>query len=199
MKAEKQAEIIIVGAGPVALFAVFQLGLFGFKCHLIDAFECPGGQCRMWYPDKPIFDVPGFSSITGEELIDRLLDQIAPYNPVFHGDQVVKSLNETISGIGIATDKGMTLNADAVVIASGLGALATDGGVVRPDPTTMWGLERKGNAIAVDTETFATSRPRVFAIGDACQYPGKLKLILSGFHEAAMMTQTVRRTVSQNA
>ena len=190
-------DIAIIGAGPVALFAVFQLGLFGFKCQLIDALDRSGGQCTVFYPDKPIFDIPGFPTIMGDELVSRLLEQIAPYGPTFHYGQTVTMLERAGERIVLTTDKAISIKADAVVIASGLGAFGPDGQIVRPDPLAELGLERAGNAIAVSPESFATSQPDIFAIGDACHYPGKLKLILSGFHEAALMTQAMRKRLQK--
>ncbi|MDH7788836.1 thioredoxin reductase (NADPH) [Ochrobactrum sp. 19YEA23] len=192
-----KSDIAIIGAGPVALFAVFQLGLFGFKCQLIDALDRPGGQCTVFYPDKPIFDIPGFPTIMGDELVSRLLEQITPYSPAFHYGQTVTSLKRAGERFVLTTDNAGSFSADAVVIASGLGAFGLDGQIMRPDPMAEFGLERAGNAIAVSPESFATSQPDIYAIGDACHYPGKLKLILSGFHEAALMTQALRKRLQK--
>ncbi|WP_343314152.1 NAD(P)-binding protein [Brucella sp. BE17] len=188
-----RARIAIVGAGPVALYAVFQLGLFGFRCHVFDTLDQAGGQCRVLYPDKPIYDIPGFPSIMAEEIVDRLLKQIAPYEPVFHFSHVVRSLERAEKQLVISTDRDFSFKADAVVIASGLGALEQDGQIKRPDPLIGLALERVGNAICVAPDSFATTQVGVYAIGDACHYPGKLKLIVSGFHEAALMTQAMRK------
>lgn len=190
-------DIAIIGAGPVALFAVFQLGLFGFRCQLTDALDGPGGQCSVFYPDKPIFDIPGFPTIMGDELVSRLLEQIEPYEPKFHYGQTVTALVRAGDRLVLTTDNDASFAADAVVIASGLGAFGPDGQIVRPDPLAELGLERAGNAIAVSPESFATSQADIYAIGDACHYPGKLKLILSGFHEAALMTQAVRKRLQK--
>lgn len=193
MEKKRQNDIVIVGCGPVALFSVFQLGIFGFRCHLIDARDRPGGQCTALYADKPIYDVPGFPEILGEELVERLLKQIKPYSPVFHFNQIAESVSVDAKGVAVRTRDGNRLQAGAAVIASGLGALTGDGQVIRPDPLAGLSLLKTGNMLAVNPETFRTSSPRVYAIGDACHYPGKLKLILSGFHEAALMTQAIRR------
>ncbi len=83
------------------------------------------------------------------------------------------------------------------MIASGLGASTSEGQIVRPDPLAALDLQRFGNSIVVNTETFRTSQPKTYAIGDVCHYPGKLKLILSGFHEAALMTQAIRKNLQQ--
>ena len=191
---EKQLnDIVIVGCGPVALFSVFQLGLFGFRCHLIESRDRPGGQCTALYADKPIYDVPGFPEIMGEELVHRLLRQIEPYSPVFHFRKIADNISVYDKGVGVSTSDGDTFSACATVIASGLGAFTDNGQVVRPDPLAKLSLLKTGNMLAVSPETFRTSSPKVYAIGDACHYPGKLKLILSGFHEAALITQAIRR------
>ncbi|MGH6774446.1 FAD-dependent oxidoreductase [Brucella tritici] len=193
MGVEPQNDIVIIGCGPIALFSVFQLGLFGFRCRLIDASDQPGGQCTALYADKPIYDVPGFPEIMGEELVERLLRQIEPYNPVFHFNKIAASIAVDDDGVAVGIRNGDKLKARAVVIASGLGAFNGDGQVIRPDPLAELSFIKAGNMLAVGPETFRTSSPKVYAIGDACHYPGKLKLILSGFHEAALMTQAIRR------
>jgi len=193
MGVEPQNDIVIIGCGPVALFSVFQLGLFGFRCDIIDASDRPGGQCTALYADKPIYDVPGFPEIMGEELVERLLRQIEPYNPVFHFNKIAASIAADDDGVAVGIRNGDKLKARAVVIASGLGAFNGDGQVIRPDPLAELSFIKTGNMLAVSPETFRTSSPKVYAIGDACHYPGKLKLILSGFHEAALMTQAIRR------
>lgn len=193
MGVEPQNDIVIIGCGPIALFSVFQLGLFGFRCRLIDASDQPGGQCTALYADKPIYDVPGFPEIMGEELVERLLRQIEPYNPVFHFNKIAASITVDDDGVAVGIGNGDKLKARAVVIASGLGAFNGDGQVIRPDPLAELSFIKTGNMLSVSPETFRTSTPKVHAIGDACHYPGKLKLILSGFHEAALMTQAIRR------
>lgn len=193
MGVEPQNDIVIIGCGPVALFSVFQLGLFGFRCHLIDVNDRPGGQCAALYADKPIYDMPGFPEIMGEELVERLLKQIEPYNPVFHFNRIADSIAVDGDEVAVGIRNGLTLKARTVVIASGLGVFTGDGQVIRPAPLAELSLTKTGNMLAVSPETFRTSSPRVYAIGDACHYPGKLKLILSGFHEAALMTQAIRR------
>lgn len=93
MEVERHSDIAIIGTGPVALFSVFQLGLFGLTCRLFDSASRAGGQCTALYADKPIFDVPAFAKIMGEELIERLLTQIAPYKPAFEFDQLVTGVS----------------------------------------------------------------------------------------------------------
>ncbi len=305
-------DVIIIGAGPVGLFAVFELGLLGLSSHLIDILDKPGGQCAELYPEKPIYDIPAWAVITGDDLTKRLLEQIAPFKPSFHFGQMAESLFKTENGEWeIVTDAGVKLRAKVVVIAAGGGSfvpkkppiaeieqyenksvfyavrkmanfadkkLVIVGGgdsaldwainlqpvakelvlvhrrddfraapdsvekmrhlvaegkmrlvigqvaalngadgelssiVVRDDakqetsidcnvllpffgltmklgPVANFGLNLHENLIKVDTEKFETNEPAVFAIGDINYYPGKLKLILSGFHEAALMAQ----------
>ena len=79
-----KSDILIIGAGPVGLFTVFEAGLLGLKCHLIDALTKPGGQCSEIYPKKPIYDIPAYPKITGQELTDKLISQIKPFEPTFH-------------------------------------------------------------------------------------------------------------------
>ena len=311
-------DVVIVGAGPVGLFAVFELGLLDIKCHLVDILDRPGGQCAELYPEKPIYDIPGFPMITGQGLVDNLMQQIAPFGPEFHFGRMVTSLTRLEDGsFRLTTDADETFLCKAVVIAAGggsfqakrppvegieayegksvfyavrrmedfrdhdlvivgggdsaldwtlnlqplaksltlvhrrdefraapasvnemrrlvaegkvnlligqigsvegadgqLGAVTikTAEGEVKLPATRMmpffgltmklgpvgdWGLELNDNLIAVDTAKFQSSVPGVFAIGDINAYPGKLKLILSGFHEAALMAQAAKSIVS---
>ncbi|MEY8875469.1 MAG: NAD(P)/FAD-dependent oxidoreductase [Leptothrix sp. (in: b-proteobacteria)] len=126
-------DAIIIGAGPVGLYQVFQLGLQEIRAHVIDALPHPGGQCAELYPDKPIYDLPGLPVCTGAELIERLLMQIRPMQAVFHLDQLVTELTRLADGRWqVGTTRGLTLRAPCVVIAAGVGAfvpraLAVDG------------------------------------------------------------------------
>ena len=114
---------IIIGAGPVGLFAVFELGLNDIKCHLIDILDRPGGQCAELYPEKPIYDIPAIPVCTGSELTERLLEQIKPFHPVFHFGQMAEKLEKTPDGKWrLATDRGTVLESKIVVIAAGGGS-----------------------------------------------------------------------------
>lgn len=203
MSNSRDADILIVGAGPAALFAIFQLGLYGLRCHVIDSLDRAGGQCTVLYPDKPIYDVPGFPKIDGGELTERLLRQAAPFEPRFSFGRTVTELVCDGGGQWLARlDDGSPVWATHVVIASGLGRFnAPPGGRVvdaelSPGPVADWSLERGRGAIVVDPATFETSEQGLFAIGDACDYPGKVKLILSAFHESALATQEIRRRIA---
>lgn len=311
-------DAIIIGAGPVGLFAVFELGLLDIKCHLVDILDRPGGQCAELYPEKPIYDIPAWPVISGADLTARLMEQIAPFKPVFHFSQMAEKLDRLPDGKWqLTTDDGTVIVAPVIVIAAGGGsfmpkkpsiegleayegtsifyavkkmdqfrdrhiviagggdsaldwtvnlqplaksltlvhrrddfraapdtvnkmrALVSEnkmnlviadltglhvedgkfagvklkskeqGDFVVPSDTLLpfygltmklgpianFGLNLHENLIPVDTEKFATDTPGIFAIGDINYYPGKLKLILSGFHEAALMAQAAFRIV----
>src|SRR5208283_3244235 len=93
-----QTDALIIGAGPVGLFAVFELGLLDVKAHLVDILDRPGGQCTELYPEKPIYDVPALPVVTGQELTDRLMEQIKPFGPTFHPGERVEALRRTEAG-----------------------------------------------------------------------------------------------------
>jgi len=315
-------DAVIIGAGPVGLFAVFELGLLDIKADLIDILDKPGGQCAELYPEKPIYDIPAFPVITGQELTDKLMQQIEPFNPAFHLQQRVDELEpKGEDGFRLKTDIETEFKAKIVIIAAGGGSFTPkrpplagiedlegksvfysvrriedfrdktiliagggdsaldwtlalqpvakrvtivhrreefrgapdsvkkmralvddgamdfvigqvmelhggngrlegagirgkDGGISRLDcdtllpffgltmklgPVADWGLNLDENRIPVDTEKFETSHARIFAIGDINTYPGKLKLILSGFHEAALMARHAYRYVYPDA
>ncbi len=314
-----ETDVVIVGAGPCALFAVFELGLLDLKCHLIDILDRPGGQCAELYPEKPIYDIPGWPIISGQGLVDKLTEQIRPFGAEYHFGEMVTELERTDGGFRVRTDGNTTIACKVVVIAAGGGSfqpkrppipgieayegksvfysvrrmedfrghdlLVVGGGDSaldwtlnlqplagkltlvhrRPDfraapdsvnkmyamqemrqlefevgqvtgligsdgmlqaavikgprgevevpctrmlpffgltmklgPVAHWGLNLHEELIAVDTERFETSEPGIYAIGDINRYPGKLKLILSGFHEAALMSQAAKRVVHPN-
>lgn len=305
-------DAIIVGAGPVGLFSVFELGLNDIRCHLVDILDKPGGQCAELYPEKPIYDIPAVPVCTGAELTERLLEQIKPFHPAFHFGQMAESLLKTPDGKWrLTTDSGTVLEAKVVVIAAGGGSfmpkrppikgieayesksvfysvrkmeqfrdkrlviagggdsaldwvinlqpiakhitlvhrrddfraapdsvlkmrslvaegkmdlkianlqalngndgqltevvlqedgkqphplacdslLAFYGLTMKLGPVANFGINLHENLIPVDTATFETNVPTIFAIGDINSYPGKMKLILSGFHEAALMAK----------
>lgn len=304
-----KTDALIVGAGPCGLFQVFELGLLDIQAHIVDSLPQPGGQCAELYPDKPIYDIPAFPIVGAQELIDRLQEQIKPFNPQYHVGQQVSELKPTDDGrFHVVTSKGTVFDAGTVIVAAGLGAfiprqlkapgasdfhdisihtkvikpadfagkhlailgggdsaldwtlelqklaasvklvhrrpeyraqpasvnkmkaltengnitehqgnvtqvLADDGQLtglelinregersqiecdqvlvfwgLSPNlgPIADWGLGLEKRAIQVDTEKFQTNVPGIFAIGDINTYPGKKKLILSGFHEAAL-------------
>ena len=116
-------DVVIVGAGPVGLFAIFELGLLNIKCHVIDNLDKPGGQCAELYPEKPIFDIPSRTSITGQELTDDLMRQAKPFHPVFHLNQQVEKVEKlNNSEWVISTNQGKVIQAKCIVIAAGAGS-----------------------------------------------------------------------------
>lgn len=192
------ADVLIVGAGPAALFAVFQLGIYGLRCHLVERLDRAGGQCTVLYPDKSIYDVPAFPEIGGDDLTERLLRQGAPCGPCFTFGRSAVELALVDGRWQLDLDDGTAILAGYVILATGIGMFdmppGERGGVeLVPGPVAQWSLDRSRGGIHVDPATLETSRPGVFAIGDACDYPGKLKLILSAFHEAALATQEIRK------
>jgi thioredoxin reductase (NADPH) len=307
-----ETDVIIVGAGPVGLFAVFELGLLDLKAHLVDILDRPGGQCTELYPEKPIYDIPGLPYVTGQGLVDALMAQIKPFAPTFHLGQAANALKKRDDGKWqLSTEDGVELVAPVICIAAGGGtfvskrppiagidayegksvfyavkkmenfrgrdiviagggdsaldwtlnlaplaksltlvhhrdgfraaphsveqmrALASEGKIkfhvasvktltgkdgvlesvtlvaadkkewehkadallpffgltIKLGPIAEFGLNLHENLIPVDTAKFESSTPGIFAIGDINSYPGKLKLILCGFHEAALMSQ----------
>ena len=304
-----ETDAVIIGAGPVGLFQVFELGLLEMKAHVIDSLPRPGGQCVELYPDKPIYDIPAVPVCSAQELTDNLLKQIEPFNPTFHYGEEAQELKKLEDGrLYVRTSKGTEFLARAVFIAAGVGSFQArtlkvphidkfegtqlhykvknpsmfegknivicgggdsaldwclnlvgkaesvvlihrrDGfraapasvtkmkelcdqwemqfevgqvtgfteengvmtevrvtgadGVTRRmpmdhllvffglqpklGPIAEWGLKLERKQIAVDTARFETNIPGVFAVGDINIYPGKKKLILSGFHECAL-------------
>ena len=130
-----ETDVVIVGAGPVGLFAVFELGLYDLKCHLIDILDRPGGQCAELYPEKPIYDIPAWPMITGQDLTEKLLEQIEPFHPEFHFNRMVSGFRKLDDGrFEVVTDENEILIARAVVIAAG-------GGSFQPKRPPVPGIE----------------------------------------------------------
>src|ERR1700736_2490973 len=120
---EQYVETVIVGAGPVGLFQIFELGLLGINAHIIDSLAQPGGQCTELYPDKPIYDIPALPICGAQELIDRLIEQAKPFHATYHLGQEVTEVQPLPDGkILVATSAGTRLSAGAVVIAAGVGS-----------------------------------------------------------------------------
>lgn len=317
----KETDIIIIGAGPTGLFAVFEAGLLKLKCHLIDALPQPGGQLAELYPKKPIFDIPGYPSVGAGELVDNLMEQIKQFQPEFTLSETAEKIEKIDDTTFIVTtNKGTQIKGKAVAIAGGLGTfeprkpeidnieayekngvlyfvknpeqfrdkniviagggdsaldwsiflsnvaksvtlvhrrnefrgaldsvekvqklknegkinlitpaevtkiegngkverlilniegqeqpLETDyfiplfGLVPKLGPIASWGLEIEKNAIKVNNALdYQTNIEGIYAIGDINTYPGKLKLILCGFHEATLMCQSIYNRLNPN-
>src|SRR4051794_13997946 len=313
-----KTDALIIGAGPVGLFAVFELGLLDVKSQMVDILDKVGGQCAELYPEKPIYDIPGFPVVAAQGLVDGLMAQSKPFHPAIHLNEMVEGIEKTGEpGFRVTTNGGKTFEAKIIVIAAGGGSFqpkrppipgieeyekksvhyavrrmdqfrskrvliagggdsaldwtlnlapiashltllhrrqefraapdsvnkmmklvgegkidfvvgqvtaleGTDGQVskaivktndgsnfeiacdailpffgltMKLGPVANWGIDLKDNLIPVGTETFETNIPGIFAVGDINTYPGKLKLILSGFHEVALMSQKAHRYV----
>lgn len=118
-------DVVIIGAGPVGLFAVFECGMLQLGCHVIDALDMIGGQCAALYPEKPIYDIPAHPQITGENLIENLRQQVEPFNPTYHLKQQVTAIipNDTAGkNWTVTTSKGIQIHTKAIIIAAGVGA-----------------------------------------------------------------------------
>ncbi len=309
-----QTDVVIVGAGPVGLFAVFECGMVRLNCHVIDVLDDAGGQCTALYPEKPIYDIPGFPRIEAAELVVRLKAQAAPFRPVYHLGEQVQALDALSGGFWqVTTSKGTAVQAKAVIVAAGVGAFGPNrppldgieayegrsvfyyvtqrenfrgkrvviagGGDTAVDwalslseiaarvsvihrrdkfraapeseaqlkalakagkvdlvvpyqlaalegaggqlksvtvatldgatkkieadvllpffglsmalgPIADWSLALEHNQLVIDPATTATSKQGIFAVGDVVTYPGKLKLILTGFAEAAIAARS---------
>jgi len=302
-----KTDALVIGAGPVGLFCVHQLGIIGLKCEVIDNLDKIGGQCIELYPDKPIYDIPAVSECTGEELTNNLIKQIKPFKENFFLNERVEEIKKDKKNWIIKTNKGSVFESPNIIIAGGVGSfeprkfptksaekfegkqifysvkdkkifndkivtifgggdsaldwaiemsntskvilvhrrdefrgaqasidkinqlkeegkievltkfqldtvsgnnkleniiikhddeskkeIKTDyvlgffGLIMKLGPIAEWGLNLNKKTIPVNTESFETNKEGIFAIGDICSYPGKLKLILSGFHEGAL-------------
>ena len=117
-----KTDVVVIGAGPVSLFAVFELGLLNLKCHLIDNLDKIGGQCAELYPEKPIYDIPSRVSINGEELIGDLMLQAKPFDPVFHLNQQADSIEKVGDEWKLTTSSNTVIQAKCIVIAAGAGS-----------------------------------------------------------------------------
>jgi len=314
-----KTDVLIIGAGPVGLFTVQQLGLIGLKAEVVDNLDKIGGQCIELYPDKPIYDIPALPECTGESLTKNLLEQIKPFKTNFHLKERVQEISKENSNWKIVTNKKKVFIAPNIIIAGGVGSfeprkfsikeaekfensgvfysikdktlfknkkicifgggdsaldwaielskfsdvilvhrrnefrgtehsieitkklekegklkiktpfqinsiegqdkvsaitiknddgkiekIATDyvfgffGLIMKLGPITEWGLNLDKKHIPVNTENFQTNKEGIFAIGDICTYPGKLKLILSGFHEGALAARACFKLARPN-
>lgn len=131
----QQTDVAIIGAGPVGLFAIFECGMMRLKCHVIDSLEMVGGQCTALYPEKPIYDIPGFPKISAEELIHNLKKQAEPFDPIYHLNQQVVNFKKNAAGLWrLEMSLGGVLEAKAILIAAGVGAFG-------PNRPPLEGLE----------------------------------------------------------
>ena len=136
MTASIETDALVIGAGPVGLFQVFQLGILEVSCHIVDALPYPGGQCIELYPDKPIYDIPGTPVTTGRGLVASLLEQVAPFHPQFHLGQLVSTMEREADGrFRLVTSTGTIFIARTVIVAGGVGAF-------QPKRIAVQGIER---------------------------------------------------------
>lgn len=184
-------DAVIIGAGPAGLWAAFQLGLHGVKPVIIDSNDKVGGQCAALYADKPIFDLPGFASLDAGEVGVALHAQAARFDPVYMLGTRATAVDPTPQGLLVETEGGGKLVATYVILATGLGPFSAD------DPSSPLHLPESAlqmdGHLQVMTETFETGCENIYAIGDAVSYPGKLCLLVSAFHEAALMAFAIRK------
>jgi thioredoxin reductase (NADPH) len=162
---EKTADILIIGAGPVGLFTVFEAGLLKLTCHLVDSLPQPGGQLTEIYPKKPIYDIPGYPSVLAGELVDNLMEQIAPFKPGFTLGERAEKLDQVEEGMyKITTNKGTELFAPVVAIAGGLGSFEPR----KPPIPNIADFEDKGvDYIIKDPEKFRDKKVLVAGGGDS--------------------------------
>lgn len=185
-------DAIIIGAGPAGLFAAFQLGIHGLQSVILDSASQPGGQCAALYADKPIYDLPGLPAIDGEELVRQLSRQVDRFKPkICLSDRAVFIQTGENGRHAVQTASGQRYEAPFVIVATGLGPFGR--AMSRQDMIMPEGLAFAESHIEVDTERFESAVSGIFAIGDAVTYPGKLCLLVSAFHEAALMAFAIRK------
>jgi len=162
-----ETDVIVIGAGPCGLFCAFELGLLDMKCHFVDILDRPGGQCAELYPEKPIYDIPAYPVITGQELTDRLMEQIEPFSPTFHFQQMAEALEKTPNGKWrMTTDIGTVIEATCVVIAAG-------GGSFMPKKPPIPGIEEyEGTSV-------------FYSVREMKKFEGK-RLVIAGGGDSAL-------------
>lgn len=160
-----KTDILIIGAGPVGLFTVFEAGLLKLKCHLVDALPQPGGQLSEIYPKKPIYDIPGYPSILAGELVDNLMKQIEPFHPGFTLGERAETIEQTgDKEYTVTTNRGTTLSAPVIMIAGGLGSFEPR----KPPLANLVDFEDKGvDYIVKDPEKFRDQRIVIAGGGDS--------------------------------
>ncbi len=176
-----RTDVLIVGAGPVGLFAAFEAGVIGLSCRIVDGIERPGGQCIALYPDKPIYDIPGIPSCTARDLVDRLVEQCRPFDPPMHLGQRIETLDPLEGGRWLArTDKGYAFDTAAILIAAGNGAFVPQ-------------------RLALDEAAFLEGRYIHYSVSDVNGFAGKTVVVAGGGDSAldwALALRSVARRVT---
>ncbi|USO01199.1 MAG: NAD(P)/FAD-dependent oxidoreductase [Alphaproteobacteria bacterium] len=168
-------DVVIIGTGPVGLFAIFECGMMGFQCHAVEALDGIGGQCRALYPEKPIYDIPAYPAILGGDLIDNLESQAAPFRPVYHLNQRVDELRNVEDEWYVKTSKGTEIKAKAVIVAAGVGAFG-------PNRPPLEGIERyEGKSV-------------FYYVKNRNQFDGKRLVIAGGGDSAVDWALTLSKT-----
>lgn len=165
MSERHETDVVVIGAGPVGLFTVFQLGMLKVKAHVVDALDVIGGQCAALYPEKPIYDIPGFPSIEGQQLVDQLAKQAEPFAPTYHLAQQVIQLEQEGEGWKVLTSAGNEIVAKAVVIAAGCGAFGPN----RPPLEGLQAFEERGcvQYLVTQKEKFRDKKVVIAGGGDS--------------------------------
>lgn len=161
---DKRTDITIIGAGPVGLFSIFEAGMMRLRCHIIDSLDYVGGQCKALYPEKPIFDIPGFPIIRADELIKKLQEQVEPFNPTYHLGQKVVEIKKVEDYCLVTTNLGIRISSKVILIAAGAGFFG-------PNKPPLDGLEDfEGKSIfykITDIESFRGKRIAIIGGGDS--------------------------------
>jgi len=166
----ERSDVAVIGAGPVGLFSVFECGLLGMSCQVVDALDTVGGQCRALYPEKPIYDIPGFSVISGADLVERLAEQAEPFGPVYHLGAAAQGLTKTENGWRVTMGSGLAIEVKAVIIAGGAGAFG-------PNRPPLAGIEAY--------ESLGPGRGVNYWVGKREDYRGK-KVVIAGGGDSAV-------------
>jgi len=175
-----KTDVIIIGAGPVGLFAVFELGLLNLKCHLVDNLDKVGGQCSELYPEKHIYDIPAYPTITGQELTDNLILQIKPFEPVFHLNQQAENIKKVEGGWMLTTSQNIIIEAKCIVVAAGAGSFVSR----KPPLENIAEFENKSI---------------FYAIRDKSKFKGKKIIIAGGGDSALDWTNDLASIASSNS
>ncbi|HVZ46561.1 MAG TPA: NAD(P)/FAD-dependent oxidoreductase [Ramlibacter sp.] len=175
-------DVVIVGAGPVGLFGVFECGMLKMKCHVVDTLDAIGGQCTALYPEKPIYDIPGFPRVDAGELIERLTQQAAPFGPVYHLGRTVTELRSLDDGtFAVVLSDGACLVAKAVIVAGG-------GGTLGPNKPPLAGIDRyEGRHVLYRVNRLEELRGRRVVVAGGGDSAVDWALALAGIAEHVML------------